>query len=337
MSDTEALTAIGTTNVKLIPRIQDFFSPANDANSKVFAWYVWDEPQGAVTRVSLQDRYNTYLSQAVRPLFHTNLPPSTTGPLCGISNNTDSYWATMAALGDAASLDCYPVHEPAIAHVTFESIANSITTLRTLAPTNRPVWFTPQAWATNESGGERWDMPTPLEYRASVYTAFVHGATGLISFARDGFVSRSGGVLGISPAPADNYSGCVHGGTTCLVPSAAKKAASQALWNSMAGMNSELNTMKPVLLSPSKPDAYTVDLLGPPNSGTSPIRTLLKTSPSGTYLIAVNMINDNLEAVIQLSTAVTSAVVQFENRTVATPLSAIRDTFGPFAVHIYKF
>ena len=95
--------------------------------------------------------------------------------------------------------------------------------------------------------------------------------------------------------------------------------------------------MKPVLLSATKPDAYTIDLLGPPNSGTSPIRALLKTSPSGTYLIAVNIINDNLEAVIQLSTTVTSTVVQFENRTVATPLSAIRDTFGPFAVHIYKY
>ena len=86
-----------------------------------------------------------------------------------------------------------------------------------------------------------------------------------------------------------------------------------------------------------EPDAYTIDLLGPPNSGTSQIRTLLKTSPSGAYLIAVNIINDNLEAVIQLSTTVTSTVVQFENRTVATPLSAIRDTFGPFAVHIYKY
>lgn len=95
--------------------------------------------------------------------------------------------------------------------------------------------------------------------------------------------------------------------------------------------------MRPALLSPTSAQSYTVDLLQTPNHGAAPIRTLLKTSPTGNYLIAVNMINDNLDAVIQLSGAVSSVAVQFENRSIATPLGAIRDRFGPFAVHVYKF
>jgi hypothetical protein len=171
-----------------------------------------------------------------------------------------------------------------------------------------------------------------------VYAAFVHGASGLLSFARDGFVMRNGGNLGISPHPVDTYPNCTFGSVPCLTPSASAKALAQNAWTAVSHVNAELAALKPALLSPTSTINYTVDVLQTPNNGTSPIRTLLKTAPDGMYLIAVNLINDNLDAVIQLPLAsVTAAAVQFENRSVSTPTGAIRDQFGPFAVHIYKW
>jgi hypothetical protein len=336
----EAFTAIGARNVKLIPRIQDFYTPTNDTNSKVFAWYMWDEPHDPNLN-QLRLRYDSF--PTVRPRFHTNVAPPTNGPLCFRSNNSDQLWAQLADSGEATSLDCYPVHEPASGHETFESVADAVTRFRTEPPTNRPLWFTPEAFAANEPApNEQWAIPTPLQYRASVYTAFVHGATGLIAFARDGLVARSGGNIGITPAAATNYPNCWRDTLqTVPCPDAvqADKDAARVLWNSMAGFNSELTTtMKRPLLSPTDTASYTVDLLQSPNSGTSPIRTLLKLQGNGDhYLIAVNMTKQSLDAVIQLRNSITSTAVQFESRTVTTPLSAIRDAFGPFAVHIYKF
>src|SRR5207249_11608450 len=60
MTIAEAFTAVGTTNVKLIPRIE-YFNASQDANSKVFAWYMWDDPQYADDRDSLEQRYQKSL------------------------------------------------------------------------------------------------------------------------------------------------------------------------------------------------------------------------------------------------------------------------------------
>jgi len=153
---------------------------------------------------------------------------------------------------------------------------------------------------------------------------------------------RAGGNLGISPAPVVNYPGCRRGeppnDSDCIDATPAARAKAQTLWNSMAGINGEITALKPALLSPTSTLDYTIDLLQTPNHSTTPIRTLLKISPGGSlYLIAVNLVNDNLDAVIQLPIAVSSVNVQSEARTIATPLSAIRDRFGPFAVHIYQW
>ena len=148
LSVAQALQSVGTRNVRLVPR-DGYYTTSLDGNSKIIAWFLWDEPHNLA---DLQQAYNLH-PQAVRPQFHINLPPSTTGPICFSSNNTDGAWAAMAALGDVSSLDCYPVYRPGGVHgafTTFESIADAVTTLRKSASTNRPLWFTAQAIANND-------------------------------------------------------------------------------------------------------------------------------------------------------------------------------------------
>jgi hypothetical protein len=320
--DSSAIALATGTKVQLIPRIENF-DATDDGNSKVFGWLVGDEPHDAISKAALDAFYAAYLSQATRPLFHIN-----------VCDTSVPQWTAMAAEGDATAVDCYLVRKPANPQVTFEPIADIVTTLRNVVPHDvnhsRPLLFVPQGFEDDTRL-----MPTPLQYRASVYTAFIHGATGLLVFARDANIARTSGNLGISPAPLTSYPGC----TGCATATPAQKDSMVTLWNGVKAVNGELGVLKSTLLSKTDTAQYTVDLLTTPNTpGSSPIRTLLKKLPNGERdLIAVNMINDNLGVVIQLRTNTASATVRFESRTVTMPLSAIRETFTPYAVHVYKF
>ena len=49
------------------------------------------------------------------------------------------------------------------------------------------MWLCVQSF---ESGN--WLMPSPRELRTQVYTGIVHGATGIMYFAMDSYVTRAG-------------------------------------------------------------------------------------------------------------------------------------------------
>jgi hypothetical protein len=335
----EALQAAAGSDVKIVPRFSQPEFAAHDSNPGIFAWHVDDEPNNDEI-AAIEATFSAYQGQAIHTLYNT-IAGGTPEPLR----------SRVTALGNVLAVDQYPITRDAVSGTTLENIAENVTALRVnTAATGKPLWFVAQAFRSNQdqcvenpSTPQRecdlWEMPltNPDHYRAMAYTAFVHGASGLFAFGWDSKVMREGGNFGITPTPRTNYPGCTWGGYACEEPSPTEIAQSQALWSRVAALNGELGQMKSVLLSPTSTAAYSINLLQTPNLGSSPIRTILKTTPSGTYLIAVNMINDNLDAVFQLQSPVSSVSVQFENRTVPTPLWAIRDHFGPFAVHIYKW
>lgn len=146
LSVDEALVESSGTNIKLIPRLTEYDLNAHNNDTRIFGWYVWDEPNGAATLATLQQLYDTYKPIATRPLFHTNTPPG--APL----------WSSIAALGDAGAADDYPIHSPALGTQSIESIANTMTALRAAMPSSSPVWFVPQAFASNNPG-DSWVMP----------------------------------------------------------------------------------------------------------------------------------------------------------------------------------
>jgi len=97
-------------------------------------------------------------------------------------------------------------------------------------------------------------MPTPAQYRAMVYSAVVHGATGIIVFAYDSFVTRDDGIIGVRPDPRTTYLNQIdynHDGEPPLVASPDELEASRHLWDAVVDVNAELKALSPWVLSPT--------------------------------------------------------------------------------------
>lgn len=86
-------------------------------------------------------------------------------------------------------------------------------------------------------------MPTPNQLRCEVFTAIIHGATGIIYYAFDSWVMRSSSEVGIGPAPAysdgDDWAGQFPANS-----SATLDRASAVLWETAAATNRELKELK---------------------------------------------------------------------------------------------
>ena len=59
-------------------------------------------------------------------------------------------------------------------------------------------------------------------------------------------------------------------------------------WNASARLNEQLEALRPAILSPTADVDYSVAFVGH-NFSHTPIRTLLKASPTGLILLAVNL------------------------------------------------
>jgi hypothetical protein len=120
-----------------------------------------------------------------------------------------------------------------------------------------------------------------------------------------------------------------------------RQASARALWDSLDasknGINSELATLKPVILSPTSGENYSVFVDRAPISS-APIRTMLKSYNGEDYLLAVNIDNATINAKFQFSFPSLNSTVLFEsNRQPTVQGNSITDSFSPFAVHVYKF
>ena len=138
-------------------------------------------------------------------------------------------------------------------------------------------------------------MPTPRQVRGQIYAAFVHGATGIIYFMMDSIVGRTGGIVGMGPAnlTAVAYHGEVVPGYTG--PDAHQTASpfllaeADALWTAVTALNTELLSIRHLLLAPTSTLPYSVSIGGLFHTSATPIRTLRKTVDGGDYIIAVNI------------------------------------------------
>ena len=85
----------------------------------------------------------------------------------------------------------------------------------------------------------------------------VHGASGIIHFALDSWVTRVAQVVGISPQTPFMTSNR-FGGATPINASASLQRASQLLWSAASQLNHELEALAPAILSPTSASDYTV-------------------------------------------------------------------------------
>ena len=222
-------------------------------------------------------------------------------------------------------------------HGSFKGIADLAASQSAAVNFSKPSWFVLQDWA-GSFFGTNWRFPTKQEARSMAYTTIIHGATGLFHFAWDSAIIRADctqGVVGISPNTQTSYSG------TCLTADSTQVTGSKNLWSaldaSQNGINREILSLSPILLSPTVSDSYKVYVDQTPIS-TAPIRTMLKKYNGQYYLLAVNIDNATIATNFQFpGKNFSNAEVMFEGRNaVLVSGNSITETFGPFDVNVYK-
>ena len=240
------------------------------------------------------------------------------------------WWYQWNVAGGVSCHDNYPIQGEV--HPTVAPIAESISIATAINDEAKPVWLIPPAFEAQNSTFH-WKYPTPAQLRACVYTGLIHGATGIHYFTQDSWVSRDGGVYGMSPDPQPVYNPADPNPATPEL-----LAASQAVWAAAVQINIEIESLKEPLLSPTADVNYWVDVSGQGVTD-EPIRCIMKPHPEGGYaLITVNMDNATLGATYNLPFELRSVERLFESLppiNLPPGTTSFLDTYEPFAVHVY--
>lgn len=317
---------------------------------RVFGWWMDNEPlnRAVVRGIDPQPNYDandqvyqTYKGQTSQAFFITE----SVGPI------SNPLWDDFVNLGDAASIYYYPKFAtleppPNLPLQSLQEVADFTQSMVAAVNQVKPAWYTPQAW----SGG-LWKYPTPEEERAQVYAAIVHGATGIFHFTWDNCDLRyfqadpTYSLAGLRPNLQSAMPNCPNG----LTLSTDELNQGRALWDALDatqdGINKELQTLEPIILSPTSAIDYEVFVNAAPISG-SPVRTMLKEFDDDLYLLAVNIDNTTVNVKVRFPVEIVGADVLFEEvedgpqageqRKAFVFDNELRDTFAPFAVHVYR-
>jgi hypothetical protein len=282
----------------------------------VLGWYLDEEPIGQHWHVEgkpMEKFYEEFLHRrdaihkldATHPVFALDtawiIPPAT------------EWWTKWNSAGDVSAHDNYPLtpqRQNTISHA--QGLPESIALAVKINDQKKPVWACLQAFEHYDNRFP-FSMPTVGQFRAMTYAAFIHGATGVIDFALDSYVTRGGACVGIAPDPQISYGPAVWGATREQV------RASRELWAAATALNAELRRLTPALLSPTAKVEYHVALDSAwPAITKEPIRTLLKTEPSGKLVLLV----------VNVDAAPQQVRVRFPGRGAVQPRDLLDDAAG---------
>jgi Thrombospondin type 3 repeat len=298
---------------------------------RVLAWWLDDEPLHMAVRSlttpepsydAVTSVYDAHKSQTSKPFFITEASLPDVGP----------WWQRFLSIGDVTSAYLYP--KTVSWRPSFDDTAATVRSMVDAVDGQKPAWFVPQSWM----GLDTWVYPSPLEERAQIYTAIIHGATGLLHFAWDSCTLRAwdGNVYGgIRPDLQAAIPDCPNGQSIADD----QVEAGQELWNSLdasqGGINKELETLKPVILSPTSSESYFVYVDSAAKSK-APIRTMLKYFNGDYYLLTVNVESAPVQAKFVLPFTAENVEVMFEDRSASYAGFDIVDDFSPFDVNVYR-
>jgi len=301
----------------------------------ILAWYLEEEITGcSYPSSNCPERVANYrqLEAAIRQV--DSVHPSFNLELSMPAQKVPAWVSELNSSGDIAVNDDYPFNRG-----DETSLEASVTNTSRLVVLNReakPVWITVQTFEQPSTRGPAWRMPTPVQLRAQVFASIIHGATGILYFASDGWVVRNAQVIGIAASTPSRYP---DDRPTDIIASASQIAASQALWNGTVRLNGELQRLQSAILSPTSRLAYTVSVAGRAFTAT-PVRTLLKESGGRYTLLAVNIDDAPLALRIALPRPAIE-LLSINADGVAVPLAAdgqaIEDSIESFGVRIYQF
>ena len=178
-------------------------------------------------------------------------------------------------------------------------------------------------------------MPNPNESRAMVYSSLIHGATGMIYFAFDSWVTRNGNVFGIAPNPSSDYAAKPK--ARHFVVSDEQLEESRQLWEGVVRVNQELEQLKPAILSSTSRESYKVYVQGERYTD-DPVRCLLKETDGQFTLLTVNLDKKPLTVRYDFPRKLRNLQIMFEEgRILDVKNSSWVDNYEEFGVHVYQF
>lgn len=246
-------------------------------NPAVLGWCMADEPIGHFG-VDMEEEFQKMEQRrtAIRqidkkhPVFQVDAswiqPPAT------------SWWIKLNDWSDISSFDNYPINGRNLSLSDTGGLPETVSLAVASNKERKPVWFVAQDHEYIDATFNC-TFPSVTQQRCMVYTALIHGATGIVQFALDSFVTRDGRVVGIASNPQAKYS-------IGTVATSSQLRQSRDLWNATVSLNSELKQLAPALLSPTADIPYEIALDDKWKPITKdPIRCLLKTNPAGGYIL----------------------------------------------------
>lgn len=327
-------------NLQLIYHGTNAFGPsdeelrkyANDPN--ILGWYLYEEPTGTFWGSDMDGKFATFQKRMeeikaidkIHPVFNIDVPL--------IVPPHTSWWVKWNTIGDVSAHDNY-ILKPGVTSLSGPmGIAETVSLAVESNKEQKPVWFVVQAFENAGTGDFYWSMPNAREERAMVYSAIIHGATGIIYFSLDNWVTRLGGVVGIA---ADTVSDYPVNSDSRLITSPMQVNLSRTLWNGVVKLNSELKSLKPIIFSPTSSQKYNVYLQGKSYSD-SPIRCILKETNGQLTLITVNLDKRPLWVKYEFPRQPVDLQTLFDNdKKIEVKDNGWIDCYEEFGVHIYQF
>jgi len=300
----------------------------------VLAWYLDEDPSIRAWDPDWRARLDRFRARraALLALDPGRAVLALDGPFIDPPRRTR--WLAWNSAGDVSAHWNYPLRGAATKTLDGRrGIPQSVAAAVRLNQEKKPLWLVVQAF---QSPHRDWRMPSTRELRAMVYGGIVHGATGVLYFALDSFVTRDGQIAGVAPwteesyGPSPDYDG---DGAYPLVTSPEFVAKSRALWRDIAALNKELAALAPDILSPTARLVYTVE--GPDRA---PLRTLLKRRGDVYTLIAVNIEAQPAALTVRFAQPIARAAVEIGDGGAFQPGAAgWRDQLEGFGVRVYRF
>ena len=300
----DAATRHGLQVIMSLPRDDDVVLARDHEN--ILGFDIDHEPSVAKTPSRVLERLEAFEERrseirAIDPdrtVFTVDYPAVSPARIAG--------WETWRRAGDVTSFWAYPIagdHSPSVGGPV--GVGETVSLAVDAVGAGKPIWFVAQAFEGPVFDFD-WRMPTPRQARAMAYAAMVHGASGLIWFSFDSFVTRSGDVIGISPTPRPDYDVVLAhaiNGQTPLQATDSQLVVSRELWDAVVALNTELTHQPELWLSPTADRDYQVEIRGG-HTSRIPVRTQLKKTRDGLYLVAVNVDEDPVDFRIGFDTPV---------------------------------
>ena len=328
----------------------------NPAHREHLLGNVWhDEPTTLIAPEQMQTYFDEF--QAYRQNLRAILPDTpvfvTDAPAYANNATQRQWWLDWASAGDLTNQDNYPItalNDSSIGKVSGPpGVPEGISLAASNYGEQKPVWALVGAFGDNgpDDSPHSFRFPTPRQLRAQVYTALIHGATGISYFIWDSYISREAHIVGISPNPvAEGYT--QPGGPYNDIATPEQLAKSVELWNAVASVNAELQELAPAILSPTVAEeelAYALQIRNlsaandPDVYALNPIRTLLKHDPAGGYILLLANLDDrSMDVSMQFSEAMNFDLL-FEDDNGFFGQLGMADQFTwhiePFASHVF--